>query len=270
VLSIDDQISVGINAGIETFGLAIRGDQRRVTRHVDGQDLAVDADRLAHLKVQVRGRAVGVLVHVAGHAPENVALLHLVALFHGDRLGVHVQVPILGPVGTPEPNRGVRRHQGNDAVRDSDGFPLVVLACGRTDILPLVSLTARAHRHRPGADLAIGVVLVQRVVVDRVALGAAGLSLAIPAAAAVPPDLGIQVRMLIGGEPQWKDDVRQVHLAVALAAACGIVRVQNPGRIIGEGHTEGWRIAARARLRRGAGPGLRFVSGGGLRRSRVR
>jgi hypothetical protein len=87
---------------------------------------------------------------------------------------------------------------GDRPIDDRNDFPGIVLAGRRADVLPLMSGAAGAHRHLPRANLAIRVALTHRIIVDRIALAAAGFAFAIPAAATMTPDLGVQVRMLIG------------------------------------------------------------------------
>jgi hypothetical protein len=147
--------------------------------------------------MQMHRGAVRVAVHVFGDVPKNVTLLHRLPDLHGDRLRMHVQIPIVGTVGTLQPNRGIWRHLCDDPIHHRDHFPSVVLTRGWSDILPLMAAAARTHGHRPSANLAIRIALEHWVIVDRVAFAAAGFPFAVPAATAVTPNLGVHVRMLV-------------------------------------------------------------------------
>jgi hypothetical protein len=106
---------------------------------------------------------------------------------------------------------------------------------------------ARTHGHRPSADFTICIALEHWVIVDRVTFAAAGFSFAIPAATAMTPNLRVHVRMLVRRQPQGENDVRQVNLAIALAAAVCVMRIQIAWRVIGEPEVNGWLISVRGR-----------------------
>jgi hypothetical protein len=236
---VDNQVSVGADAWIEAFGLAVSGNQGRVIRNIDGQNLPIHPDGLADLKMQVRRGAIWVAVHVSGDVPQNVTLLHRLPDLHGDRLRMHVQVPIVGPIGTLQANRGIRRYLRDNPVHHRDHFPSVVLTRGWSDILPLMARPARTHGHRPSANLTIRIALEHWVIVDRVTLAPAGFPLAVPAAAAVTPNLRVHVRMLVRRQPQGENDIRKVNLAIALAAAVCIMGIKITWRVIGESEVDG-------------------------------
>ena len=246
---IDQQIASRIHAGIDAFGAPVGGNQRRVHRYIDALGLRADADRLFDLEVQMV-RRLAPAVHEVRDAAQNLALLDGLALVHRDRLGVHVEIVEFGAIAALQAHSRVRRDLGDDAIDDRDNVPFVVVAFGRADILALVTLSRRTHRHRPAADLAEIVALHHGVEVARIALAAARRALASPAAAAIAPDLGIHERMLASWvgfharrHANREHDVRRVDLAIAGAAAAFVLRVQITWGEVGKtrsGHGGRW------------------------------
>ncbi len=99
----------------------------------------------------------------------------------------------------------------------------------------------RAERHRPAAHFAVVVALLHRIVIARIAFAAACSALTVPAAAAITPDLRIQVRELSRPELQWEDDVRRIDETVRLAAAPLVLLDEFARRMIRKAYSRGRR-----------------------------
>ena len=173
---------------------------------------------------------------------------------------MHVEIVVARPAGALEAHGRVRRHERDDAVLDGERLPDIVLAARGPDVLALVSLASRTHRRLVSAYLAEVVTLQARIVIDRVALRAAGRAFAVPAATATPPDLGVHVRVLPFAKPKREDDVGQVDAAVVLAAAIGILLEQVTRGMVAQAridHRSGRRSGCGRRGRSGCRLGLR-------------
>ena len=150
---IDDQVAIGPDAGIETLGAAISSDQRRIRRDIDTVRVAIDRDGLLNIKMEVTSRA-GRAAHVVRHPPKHLALLDLLAPLDLDRGRVHMQVLVERPVLALEFNLRTLGRRSDRTIDDGDHLPLVVGAARRPDILALMPLPGRAHRHVPAAHFA--------------------------------------------------------------------------------------------------------------------
>src|SRR5262249_48795233 len=164
------EIARRIDAGLQPLVAAIGGNQGSIGGDIDLQHLAADLDALAHVEMQMIGRAARA-VHILGDATQHIALLDLVALLHLDRVGMHVEVFEDGAIVALELDRRVRGHERDDAVGHRHHVPGVVLAAWWANVLTLMTLAAGTQRHAPAAHLAEVVALVHGVVVARIAFG---------------------------------------------------------------------------------------------------
>ena len=178
-------------------------------------------------------RGLDLTIHVARYAAQYVARFDTLTDFHPDGFGMHVEIAIVRPIVSLEPHGSVNGHEVDDAVRNSDSLPLVVGACRRADILALMTFAGRTERHAMIPDFAIGVAQMKRIIIARVAFGAANCPLAAPAAAAETPDLRIQECLLVLCQLEGKDNAGQPDFAVPPAAS-GILLCKFAGRMVAE------------------------------------